>query len=161
MIILLMGVSGTGKTTVGQRLATALRWTFRDADDFHSPANRAKMAAGVPLDDADRAPWLAALRQWIDAELAAGRDAVLACSALKASYRNQLVADPERVKVVFLTGDPALLEARLQGRQGHYMKAGMLASQLATLEPPRAALTIDVSPAPPEIVRQIRAGLGC
>lgn len=159
MVILLMGVAGCGKTTVGQALAAALGWSFRDADEFHPAANVAKMSAGHPLTDADRAPWLAAIRAYVDERLARQENAVVTCSALKENYRAQLVADPARVKLVHLTGDPALLAARIAGRQGHFMKPGMLASQLATLEPPRHALTVDVAGSPAETVTRIRKGL--
>jgi gluconokinase len=156
MVILLMGVAGSGKTTIGRKLAAALDWPFADADDFHSPANIAKMAAGHPLDDADRAPWLAALRAYIDEHLARGENAVLACSALKASYRDLLVADPARVRLVHLQGSPDLLQRRLRSRHGHYMAPTMLPSQLATLEPPAHALTLDIARTPDELVAEIR-----
>ena len=156
MVILIMGVAGSGKTTVGRALATALGWGFRDADEFHPPANVAKMSAGLPLDDADRAPWLAAIRAHLDACLARSEHAVVTCSALKEKYRAALAADPTHVKFVHLTGDPKLIAARLAARTDHFMKPEMLASQLAALEPPRAALTIDVVLAPETIVAQIR-----
>ncbi len=159
MVIIVMGVAGSGKTTVGQQLAAALGWSFRDADDFHPPENVAKMSAGLPLTDRDRAPWLAAIRAHIDACLARGAGAVVTCSALKAAYRTALVADPARVKLVHLTGDFALLAARIGGRQGHFMKPAMLQSQLATLEPPADALVIDIAPPPEEIVAHIRRAL--
>src|SRR6478609_9951748 len=135
VIVLIMGVAGSGKTTVGRQLAAELGWPYHEADDFHSAANKAKMAEGRPLDDTDRAPWLAAIRAAMDAGVAAGRSAVFTCSALKESYRHVLTAGRPEVRLVFLTGDRALLEARLAARPGHYMKAGMLDSQLAILEP--------------------------
>ena len=159
MVIIVMGVAGSGKTTVGEKLAAALGWSFRDADDFHPPENVAKMSAGLPLNDHDRAPWLAAIRAHIDACLARGEGSVVTCSALKAAYRRVLVADPARVKLVHLTGDFALLAARIGSRQGHFMKPAMLHSQLAALEPPPDALAVDITPPPDEIVAQIRLAL--
>lgn len=159
MVVLLMGVAGSGKTTIGRTLAKALGWSFRDADEFHPSTNIAKMSAGQPLDDRDRAPWLAAIRTHIDATLARDENAVVACSALKASYRTLLVADPTQVKLVHLTGDPALLAARIGGRLNHFMGPGMLASQLAALQSPRAALTVDIAQPPAAIVAQIRREL--
>ena len=159
MVILLMGAAGSGKTTIGRALANALGWGFRDADDFHQPANLAKMATGQPLTDADRAPWLAAIRAHLDATIARGENAVVTCSALKAAYREILGVARMPVKLVHLAGDPALLAERLAGRRDHFMKAAMLASQLATLEPPLAALTIDIANPPDQIVAQIRHAL--
>ena len=159
MVILVMGVAGSGKTTVGRALATALGWSFRDADDFHPPANVAKMSAGLPLDDTDRAPWLAAIRAHLEACLARGEDAVVTCSALKERYRAVLAADPTRVKFVHLTGSPELLASRIAGRTDHFMKPGMLASQLAALEPPADALTVDIAEPPDKLVARIRRAL--
>lgn len=159
MVIVLMGVAGSGKTTVGQLLATQLGWSFRDADDFHPPANVAKMSAGVPLTDTDRAPWLAAIRAHLDEKLARDEGAVVTCSALRERYRTVLLGDGVGVKLIHLTGDPALLATRIGGRQGHFMKPEMLPSQLAALEPPSDALTIDIAPPPPEIVAHIRRDL--
>jgi gluconokinase len=159
MVIVLMGVAGSGKTTIGQKLAADLGWTFHDADEFHPPENIAKMSAGIPLTDRDRAPWLAAIRTHIDACLARGQGAVVTCSALKAAYRAVLVADPATVKLVHLTGDFALLAARIGGRQGHFMKPEMLRSQLETLEAPSDALAVDITPPPQEIVAEIRRAL--
>ena len=145
-----MGVSGSGKTTVGELLAQHLNLPFYDGDDFHSPANIAKMAAGHPLTDADRHEWLASLATHLgEWEQASG--AVLACSALKESYRQTLQAGAhEHLRWVFLDGSYELLESRLEHREGHYMKASMLDSQLATLEKPtyglRVALTNDETP---------------
>ena len=162
MIILIMGVSGSGKTTVGRALAAALGWSFADADAFHPPANVAKMAAAQPLDDADRAPWLAALRAHLDACLERGEHNVLACSALKESYRAQLIPDPARVRVVYLHGSPALLASRLAQRRGHFMRPELLDSQLAALEPPAPAdaLTLDIAPPPAALVEKIRTAFG-
>lgn len=156
MVIILMGVSGSGKTTIGRLLTDELGWNFADADDFHPPANIAKMSAGQPLNDADRVPWLAALRAYIERALAADENAVVACSALKESYRATLVVDPARVRVVFLHASRQLLLERLEQRASHFMKAGMLDSQLATLEPPADALSLDVSAPPDELVAEIR-----
>lgn len=157
MVIVLMGVAGCGKTTVGHQLAAALGWEFRDADEFHPPANVAKMSAGTPLTDADRAPWLAAIRAHLDAHLARGTGCVVTCSALKERYRAVLLGPdgPARVQLVHLTGSPELLAARIGGRQGHFMKPEMLQSQLATLEPPRDALSVDITPPPAAIVAEI------
>ena len=159
MVILLMGVTGSGKTTVGQALAESLQWQFADADDFHPASNVAKMRAGIPLDDADRAPWLAALRTQIDKWLHAGTNAVLACSALKQAYRDELVVSPG-VRIVYLRGRSDLIEERLKERHGHYMDPNLLPSQFATLEEPMDALVVDVDASVPDIVRQIRKGLG-
>lgn len=155
-VVLIMGVSGSGKTTVGLALAGALGWTFRDADDFHPAANVAKMGAGQPLTDADRAPWLAAIRAFIAAALARGESAVVTCSALKETYRQAAIPDPARVKLVHLSGDYGLILERMQQRQGHFMKAEMLQSQFAALEAPRGALAVDVARTPAEIVAEIR-----
>ncbi len=154
-----MGVAGSGKTTVGRLLAQDLHWPYHEADSFHSAANKEKMGRGVPLDDADRAPWLAAIRRAIDECVAQGRNAVFSCSALKEQYRRVLAGGLPCVRLVYLTGSRALLAARLAGRSGHYMKPGMLDSQLATLEPPRDALTLDVGPTPEELVAEIRRQL--
>jgi gluconokinase len=156
LVLIIMGVAGSGKSVVGQKLAQTLGWSFHEGDEFHPASNIAKMAAGIPLDDADRAPYLAALRAEIAACLARGESTVVACSALKESHRRILVVDPARVKLVHLTGDPALIRERLDRRQGHFMKSGMLASQLAALEPPRDALALDVAAPPDALVAGIR-----
>lgn len=131
-----MGVSGSGKTTVGRALAQALGWPFYDGDDFHPAANVSKMAAGLPLDDADRAPWLVRLRELIAGQLAADESAVLACSALKASYRQTLCIDNAQVRFIFLDGDFDTLWQRMSARERHFMRPELLASQFQTLEAP-------------------------
>jgi len=149
-----MGVSGSGKSTVGRMLAERLGATFLDADDFHPPANVAKMRAGVPLDDADRAPWLDALA----AELAspAGR-IVLACSALKTAYRDRLRQAAPGLLTIFLHGDPALIRRRMEARGGHFMPSGLLESQLQTLETPEDALRLDIAEPPERLAEQALA----
>jgi len=154
-VILVMGVAGSGKTTIGQKLAQALGWSFHDADEFHPAANIAKMSAGIPLDDRDRAPWLAAMRACIDACLARGESSVVACSALRERYRAILLDGTDRVQGVFLHGDYPLLLRRISQRQGHFMKENMLRSQFEALEPPRHVLTLDAALPPDEIVSRI------
>lgn len=155
-----MGVSGAGKTTVGRALARALGWSFSDADDFHSPANVAKMRRGEALTDADRAGWLAALRVLIDDLGARGEDAVLACSALRDAYRRELAGGPTAVRFVWLRVEPAALRRRLESRHGHYMPASLLGSQLATLEAPADAIVVDGARPPDAIVATIRTAIG-
>jgi gluconokinase len=154
-----MGVAGSGKTTIGQQLARALGWSFRDADEFHPPANVAKMSAGIALNDRDREPWLAAIRAYIDDRLARGENAVVTCSALKERYRSTLDADATRVKFVHLAGDFDLIMGRLRDREGHFMRPELLRSQFETLEPPRGVLTVDVAKTPDAIVAEIRRAL--
>lgn len=149
-----MGVTGCGKSTVGALLARALGAEFLDADDFHPPANVAKMSAGVPLDDEDRAPWLARL----NAELRARPHVVLACSALKSAYRSALGAGLD-CRFVHLRGSPELIRARLAERRHRYMPASLLDSQFAALEPPAGAIEVDVAPPAGECVAAILAQL--
>lgn len=153
-----MGVSGAGKTTVGQLLAAELGWDFSDADDYHSQTNIEKMRNGIPLADADRAPWLVTLRRMIADAIKTGKNIVLACSALKRNYRDLLRVGPE-VRFVYLKVPPPMLHERLQARRGHYMTEQMLASQLATLQEPQHAVVIDDGPPPVEVVRNIRSAL--
>ena len=152
-----MGVEGSGKTTVGRALAARLGWKFSDGDDFHPAANIAKMSAGIPLTDEDRAPWLKALRGEMDRANRDGRNLVLGCSALKQKYRDRLAAPG--VQLVYLHGDQALLVSRLQGRTDHFAKANLLSSQLADLEEPRDARVVDVDQSVEQIVNQIVAEL--
>src|SRR5262245_61131467 len=159
MVIVLMGVAGSGKTTVGRVLADQLGWPFRDADEFHPPANVDKMSHGIPLTDHDREPWLAAIRRYIEETLARDGRAVVTCSALKEHYRQIIVPDPGRVKLVYLAGDYALIAERLRAREGHFMKTKMLSSQFADLEPPRDALTVSVAQNPEAIAAEIRKAL--
>jgi gluconokinase len=160
MIVVLMGVSGSGKTTVGQALARELGWTFIDADDYHPAANVEKMHRGIPLTDDDRRPWLAALRRRLDAVCAAGGNAVLACSALKHAYQEYLGHHaPGCVRYVYLCGSEELIRRRLAARTGHFMNPSLLHSQFETLEPPEDALTVDVTPPPDALVDQIRREL--
>ena len=140
-----MGVAGSGKTTMGKALAERLGWDFFDADDFHPPENIAKMAAGIPLNDSDRIPWLKALSDVLFSTLKAGRHPVLACSALKESYRVRLLDEKEGVEVIYLKGSYDLLRARMSTRHGHFMKPEMLRSQFDALEEPKDALTLDIS----------------
>ncbi|MCA1616045.1 MAG: gluconokinase, partial [Acidobacteria bacterium] len=148
-----------GKTTVGRLLAGELGWKFYDADDFHPPANVEKMSRGVALDDDDRRPWLEVLRGLVRDSHARGENAVLACSALKESYRRLLLAD-ERTRLVYLKGDYDTVKGRVANRRGHYMKPEMLDSQFAALEEPAAASHLDASLPPGEIVEEIRRRLG-
>lgn len=140
-----MGVSGSGKTTLGKALASSLGWDFLDADDFHPPANIAKMTAGIPLDDSDRIPWLAAIHEQLFFTLKAGRHPVLACSALKEKYRRQLLAGIDGIVIVYLDGNYDLIWTRISGREEHYMKPEMLKSQFDILEEPVNALRLDIS----------------
>ncbi|MCU1592261.1 MAG: gluconate kinase [Frankiales bacterium] len=133
--LVVMGVSGSGKTTVAQRVAERLGWVFAEGDDFHPAANVAKMHAGHPLTDEDRWPWLRALADWIGVREAAGENAVLTCSALKRSYRALLDSGHPSVRFVHITASEETIRRRLEQRQGHYMPASLLDSQLATLEP--------------------------
>jgi len=131
-----MGVSGSGKTTVGKALAERLGFVFQEGDDLHPAANIAKMSAGVPLTDQDRAPWLAAIVAWIDSRLAGGGGGVITCSALKAAYRRRLTEGRAAVKLVYLQGPEALIAARVAHRAGHFMPPSLLGSQFADLEAP-------------------------
>lgn len=153
--ILVMGVSGCGKTTVGGALAAALGWDFIEADALHSPENIAKMSAGTALTDADRAPWLEAVRGRLDACVARGARAVVACSALRESYRRVLTPDPGCARYVHLQGGFALIRARLGGRSGHFMGESLLRSQFDTLEEPRYALSLDAAEAPDVLMERI------
>lgn len=153
-----MGVSGSGKTTVGTMLAAQLGWEFADADDYHSAANVEKMRSGIPLTDEDRGPWLEALRARILSWIALKKNGVLACSALKQGYRERLEVGPD-VRVVYLKGEAQVLYERMRARTGHYMTERMLASQLATLEEPVDAVVVDVRLSPEEIVTRIREKL--
>jgi gluconokinase len=159
MVVVLMGVAGSGKTTIGRGLAAELGWRFYDADDFHPRSNVEKMSRGLSLDDDDRLPWLETLRGLIAGCLERGEDAVLACSALKESYRERLLFD-KRVELFYLKGDYELIEERLKQRAEHFMKPAMLESQFAALEEPTHARALDISASPDEIIQTIKRSLG-
>ena len=152
---IIMGVSGSGKTEVGKSLAKYLKWDFYDADDFHSPENVAKMASGIALDDSDRTPWLDSLHDLISSSLKENRSGVLACSALKERYRQQLIKDNDGVRIVYLKGSYELIWSRMIARKDHYMQSHMLHSQFEILEEPTNALTVDITPAIDEILKVI------
>ncbi|MFL5614665.1 MAG: gluconokinase [Gemmatimonadaceae bacterium] len=160
-IIVLMGPAGAGKTTVGKPLAESLGWLFLDADDFHSPENVERMRHGIALTDAERAPWLATIRAALDRSLESGVNVVLACSALKADYRQALIPlhAEKSVCFVYLRADAAVLRERLAHREGHYAGPSLLKSQLDTLEEPADALWVDASRPPEEIIARIRETL--
>lgn len=162
MIILIMGITGSGKTTIGELLAARLHWTFADADDFHSAANKAKMHQGIPLTDADRSPWLAGIRAEMLSWAAANHNGVITCSALKQSYRDFLLGPdasaPDfstQVKIIYLHGTPALIASRVHERTGHFAGESLISSQLATLEEPTDAITVDIDHTPAQIVDEI------
>ena len=161
MVIIICGVAGAGKTTIGQLLAQELAWEFYDADDFHSVANIAKMKSGVPLTDEDRQPWLDKLRELIEQCLVARKNAVLACSALKKAYRDRLRVS-EKVKFVFLRGNRERISEQLQHRRGHFMNPALLDSQFEDLEEPQSSeqvLTVDLGGSPHDLVQSIKAKL--
>jgi gluconokinase len=155
MIVVLMGVSGSGKTTIGRTLAERLGWKFIEGDEYHPRENVAKMAAGVPLEDSDRWPWLDTLNRLLRAE----RDAIVTCSALKESYRQRLLAGVEDPRLVYLEGSQALIASRVAARKHRYMPASLLDSQFATLEPPAQAIRVDVGASLDECVDAIIAAL--
>ena len=159
MIVVVMGVTGAGKTTVGGLLAKRLGWEFADADDFHSASNKEKMKRGTPLTDADRAPWLAALHQQIARWIAEKRNAVLACSALQQGYREKLWIGAE-VKFVYLKGTYELIYQRLLARKGHFADQHILTAQFRDLEEPSDTIAVDISPPPEQIVEEICGRLG-
>jgi gluconokinase len=164
MIVIVAGVAGSGKSTIGSLLARELGWEFEDGDDLHSAANIAKMKAGHPLTDEDRRPWLGAVAGWIDQEAAAGRSGVIACSALKRSYRDQLLDGRPELQMVFLEViDRETLVARMKGRHGHFFRPALLDSQLAAVEPPHPAervIVVDDDNPPADVVREIIRRLG-
>ena len=150
-----MGVSGTGKSTVGKLLGDRTGWAFYDADDFHSSANIDKMNRGIPLTDRDRLPWLEDLQQLIQTTLANNQTAILACSALKSNYRQILRHNSSEVVFIYLQGDFQCIQSRIQSRSEHFMNSNLLKSQFDTLEEPENAIIIDVSLAPEAIVEEI------
>ena len=159
LVVILMGVSGVGKTTIGRLLAESFGADFQEGDAFHSPPNLAKMSRGDPLNDDDRGPWLAALVVAIDAWIADNRRVVLACSALKQRYREILMGPRREVRLVYLKGSRKMVESRLKDRKEHFMPVSLLASQYAVLEEPRGELTLDAAMAPTDIVECIRRAL--
>jgi gluconokinase len=154
MIVLVMGTTGAGKTTVGKLLAEKLGWTFLDADDFHPAANVEKMRQGIPLTDADRVPWLAAIHAELARQNAAGKDCVLACSALKNSYRETIGAGLA-MKTVYLKGSYEEMRAHILARHGHFAGEGILAGQFLDLEEPGEAIVVSVRHTPGEIVEEV------
>jgi gluconokinase len=159
MIVIVMGVVGAGKTTIARLLAEQLRWNFADADDYHPAANVEKIRRGIALDDDDRRPWLERLRAAITQWIAEGRNVVLACSALKRSYRQELDVGSE-VRFVYLKGDASLIAKRLRAREGHFAGEQILASQFADLEEPEGAVIAEIDATPQQIVSGIRERLG-
>lgn len=160
--LVVMGVAGSGKSTIAALTAGRLGWTFRDADDFHPPENVAKMSAGAPLTDEDRKPWLAAIAAWIDERRTRGEKGVVTCSALKRAYRDVLIGLREDVRLVYLQGDRALIGGRMAARRDHFMPTALLDSQFATLEPPQedeAPVIVHVGGTPEAIVDSILAAL--
>ena len=163
VVLVLMGVSGCGKTTIGELLAERLHLPYEEGDALHPPANVAKMAAGHPLDDADRAPWLAKVADWVDARLDAGESGVITCSALKRSYRALIARRGAGVEFVYLHGSRELIASRLAGRHGHFMPPTLLDSQFATLEEPGAdepAIRVEIGEPPAAIAADIVEALG-
>ncbi len=159
-VLLVMGVSGSGKTTVAALLAERLRWAFEDGDDFHPPANVEKMRSGVALTDEDRGPWLDAIAAWIDATRNAGGHGVVACSALKRRYRSVLMGGRPDVRLIYLQGDRDLIARRLAPRHGHFMPASLLQSQFEALKEPgpdEDPVTVSVAQRPHEIVERVLA----
>jgi gluconokinase len=158
-----MGVSGSGKSTVGAMLAGRLGWAYAEADDFHPAANVAKMRSGVPLTDDDRRPWLHAIAEWMDGAVAAGRSAVVTCSALKRRYRDYLCDGRPYVRLVYLDGDKDLIARRMAARHGHFFPVRLLDSQFSELEPPQPgehALSVSAAKAPSQIVDEVMTRLG-
>jgi gluconokinase len=162
-VLVLMGVSGCGKTAVAEALVARLGWVFQEGDALHPPENVEKMRGGTPLTDDDRWPWLARIAAWIDARRAAGGDGIITCSALKRAYRDRIIGERTGVRLVFLHGSRALLAARVAARHHEYMPASLLDSQLATLEPPGAderPISLDVAPPPAALAAAVIAALG-
>lgn len=161
MIVVVMGVSGCGKSTVGQKIAERLGCAFRDGDEFHSDANRAKMHAGTPLNDDDRKPWLESIRAYMDAMTSDGRSLVVACSALKQRYRDVLRGPTSNTEFVYLKGDFELLQSRLSARKDHFFNPSLLRSQFDALEEPTDAIVVNIALPPDaivdEAVTQLRA----
>jgi gluconokinase len=161
VILVVMGVAGSGKSTVGMLLARELGWTFVEGDDFHPAANVDKMHRGIPLDDNDRQPWLDAIRHRLAEAYERGENIVLACSALKHSYQHYLAQfATESVRYIYLAGAEDLIRQRLLRRTGHFMNPALLHSQFETLEPPEEAIPVDIAPPPEAIVSTIRERLG-
>jgi carbohydrate kinase (thermoresistant glucokinase family) len=163
LVLVVMGVSGAGKTSVAEALAARLGWTFQEGDGLHPAANIAKMRAGVPLTDADRTPWLAAVAAWVDDCRAAARPGVITCSALKRDYRDVLIGSRPDVRLVYLRGDRGLIANRLAQRQGHFMPASLLDSQFGALEAPgpdENPLIVDIGPPPEQLVETIIREIG-
>jgi gluconokinase/6-phosphogluconolactonase len=161
-VLVVMGVSGSGKTTVATGLADRLGWPFAEGDDFHPPANVAKMHGGTPLTDADRMPWLQAIAGWIDARRAAGSGGIVSCSALKRAYRKILIGERRDVRLIYVRGSQALIGARIAARHDHFMPASLLQSQFDTLEEPAAderPIIADTALTPAAMVEQVLAGL--
>jgi gluconokinase len=152
-----MGVSGSGKSTVGRLLAQRLEWPYYEGDEYHGAANIEKMSKGIALTDEDRLPWLASIKAVIDERFASGSHAVIACSALRRAYRLYLAADIDGLRFVYLRGSLAVIRERMKSREGHYMKAGMLESQLASLEEPDDAIVVDVTHSPQDIAARLAA----
>jgi carbohydrate kinase (thermoresistant glucokinase family) len=163
LVVVLMGVSGCGKSTIGARLSKQLGWPFRDADSFHPQANIDKMSRGIPLDDQDRQPWLEAIANWIESRLAGGGSGIVSCSALKRAYRRIIVGERPGVRLVYLQGDRALIGDRLSRRKHHFMPAALQQSQFGALEEPQAdepAIVVSVALTPRRVVAAIVEQLG-